>query len=128
MGSQPRGKGDKRDPREPTPMPPGHENTGEPVVTTPYADVEPGWKAARSLMRLRSDALLAVMLRPSFRPVGELDLVQVAPCPYCCDGGLRMAGSVRVRSGRVVVRACDTCATVDIGGRPQSQPRSRRSR
>lgn len=128
MGSQPRGKGDKRDPREPTPMPPGHENTGEPVVTSPYADVEPGWKAARSLMRLRSDALLAVMLRPSFRPVGDLDLVQVAPCPYCRDGGLRMAGSVRVRTGRVAVRACDTCAAIDIGGHPHPQPRGRRGR
>lgn len=134
MGSQPCGKGDKRDTRDPTPKPSSNagnagEGTGEPVVTSPYADVEPGWKAARSLMRLRSDALLAVMLRPSFRPVGDLDLVQVAPCPYCRDGGLRMAGSVRVRSGRVAVRACDTCATVDLGGRSQPQPpRGRRRR
>lgn len=128
MRSQPCGKGDNRDPREPLPMPASDEGTGEPVVTGPYADVEPGWKAARSLMRLRSDTLLAVMLRPSFRPVGDLDLVQVAPCPYCRDGGLRMAGSVRVRAGRVAVRACDTCAAVAVGERQQPQPRGRRSR
>lgn len=128
MGSPPCGKGDNRDPREPPPMPSRDKGAGEPVVTGPYADVEPGWKAARALMRLRSDVLLAVMLRPSFRPVGELDLVQVAPCPYCHDGGLRMAGSVRVRTGRVAVRACDTCVTIDIGGRPLSRPRDRRSR
>lgn len=124
MGSRPY-RDDNLDPREPPPMPADDQGTGEPVVTGPYADVEPGWKAARSLVRLRSDALLAVMLRPSFRPVGELDLVQVAPCPYCRDGGLRMAGSVRIRKGRVAVRACDTCAAVDIGERPQ--PRGRRS-
>jgi|SRR5689334_9588420 len=84
----------------------------------PFADMEPGWRAVRSLMQLRSDALLAVMLRPSFRPVRDLDLVRVAPCPYCKDGGLRTAGTVRVRKGRVTVRACDTCATVDIGETP----------
>ena len=126
MGSQPQSRGDNLDPREPSPAPAEDGATGEPVVTGPYADVEPGWKAARSLMRLRSDTLLAVMLRPSFRPVGDLDLVPVAPCPYCHDGGLRMAGSVRIRKGRVPVRACDTCAAVDIGEQPQ--PRGRRSR
>jgi hypothetical protein len=84
----------------------------------PFADMEPGWRAVRSLMQLRSDELLAVMLRPSFRPVRDLDLVRVAPCPYCMDGGLRTAGTVRVRKGRVTVRACDTCATVDIGETP----------
>ena len=84
----------------------------------PFADMEPGWRAMRSLMQMRSDELLAVMLRPSFRPVRDLDLVRVAPCPYCRDGGLRTAGSVRVRRGRVTVRACDTCATVDIGETP----------
>ncbi len=84
----------------------------------PFADMEPGWRAVRSLMQLRSDELLAVMLRPSFRPVRDLDLVRVAPCPYCKDGGLRTAGTVRVRKGRVTVRACDTCATVDIGETP----------
>jgi hypothetical protein len=80
-----------------------------------YTDLEPGWQAVRSLMRLRSEALLAIMLRPSFRPVRDLDLVPVAPCPYCLDGGMRLAGSVRVRKGRVPVRACDTCGAVDVG-------------
>lgn len=90
----------------------------------PFADMEPGWRAVRSLMQLRSDELLAVMLRPSFRPVRDLDLVRVAPCPYCKDGGLRTAGSVRVRKGRVTVRACDTCAAVDIGEAPVPRARS----
>lgn len=80
-----------------------------------YKDVEPGWRAVRSLMQLRSEALLAIMLRPSFRPVRDLDLVPVAPCHHCLDGGMRSAGSVRVRKGRVLVRACDTCGTVDVG-------------
>ncbi len=106
--------------------PAGDIAPGGPEITSSYADVEPGWKAARSLMRLRSDSLLAVMLRPSFRPVRDLELVQVAPCHYCGDGGLRMAGTVRVRQGRVAVRACDTCAAVDIGERPVTRGRKRR--
>jgi hypothetical protein len=68
-------------------------------------------------MQLRSDELLAVMLRPSFRPVRDLDLVSVVPCTYCRDGGLRTAGTVRMRRGRVTVYACDTCGVVDIGER-----------
>lgn len=80
-----------------------------------YTDLEPGWRAVRSLMQLRSEALLAIMLRPSFRPVRDHDLVPVARCPYCLDGGMRLAGSVRVRKGRVPVRACDTCGAVDVG-------------
>lgn len=124
MGSQRSGKSDNLEPREPSPMSPASDMAAsEPDITSPYADVEPGWKAARSLMRLRSDALLAVMLRPSFRPVRDLELVQVVPCPYCGDGGLRMAGTVRVRAGRVAVRACDTCAAVDIGERPAHRSR-----
>ena len=83
-----------------------------------YTDLEPGWRAVRSLMQLKSAALLAIMLRPSFRPVRDLDLVPVAPCHYCLDGGLRSAGSVRVRKGRVHVRACDTCGAVDVGNEP----------
>lgn len=130
MGTPPTGRGDSPDPREPPPISAGkhaarQRAAGEPSIVGPYTEVEPGWKAARALLRLRTDALLAVMLRPSFRPAGDLDLVQVAPCPYCQDGGLRTAGSVRTRAGRAAVRACDTCAAVDIGGRPL--PRSRRS-
>jgi hypothetical protein len=81
----------------------------------PATDLEPGWRAIRALMQLRSDELLAVMMRPSFRPVREIDLVSVAPCTYCHDGGMRTAGTVRMRRGRVTVHACDTCGTVDIG-------------
>ena len=77
-------------------------------------DLEPGWRAIRALMQLRSDELLAVMLRPSFRPVRDMDLVPVTPCLRCMDGGMRTAGTVRVRRGRVTVRACDTCSAVDV--------------
>jgi hypothetical protein len=77
-------------------------------------ELEPGWRAMRALMQLDSDELLAVMLRPSFRPVRDMDLVPVMRCPYCQDGGLRMAGSVRLRTGRAPVRACDTCARLEI--------------
>jgi hypothetical protein len=81
-------------------------------------ELEPGWRAARSLMQLRSDALLSIMLRPSFRPVRDLELVPLAPCPFCGDGGLRTAGTVRGRRGRELVRACDTCGAVKLGDRP----------
>src|SRR5262249_40732970 len=37
-------------------------------------ELEPGWRAIRALMQLHSDELLAVMLRPSFRPVHDLEL------------------------------------------------------
>lgn len=107
--------GDAREPSEPKPSAgPAWE---ELASSGPFADVEPGWRAIRALMQLRSDELLAVMMRPSFRPVRDAELVQVAPCPYCLDGGLRMAGTVRGHRGRTAVRACDTCAAVDVGGR-----------
>jgi hypothetical protein len=97
--------------------PPFHFSGEEREAPAPFDDereLEPGWRAIRALMRLRSDELLAVMLRPSFRPVRDMDLVPVVPCPYCQDGGLRMAGSVRLRKGRAPVRACDTCAKLEI--------------
>ena len=74
-------------------------------------------------MQFASDALLAIMLRPSFRPVREMDLVPVSRCPYCLDGGLRMAGTVRLRAGRAAVRACDTCATVEVDGQAKTHHR-----
>ena len=95
-------------------------------VVAPSTELEPGWRAIRALMQLRSDELLAVMLRPSFRPVRDLDLAPVNVCPYCLDGGLRTAGSVRVRRGRVLVRACDTCGVVEVGERPTLTPKRRR--
>lgn len=91
--------------------------TGEHADTQPEletTDLEPGWRAARSLMQVKSDELLAVMLRPSFKPVRDVELVPVIPCHFCLDGGLRVAGTVRTRHGRSLVRACDTCAKVEI--------------
>ena len=76
---------------------------------------EPGHVALQALRSAENDALLAVMLRPSFKPIAPHDLVIVAPCHHCGDGGLRTAGSVRTRTGREAVRACDTCRTVEIG-------------
>jgi hypothetical protein len=84
-------------------------------------EFEPGWAAARALMSVGNDDLLAVMLRPSFRPIGEHDVVPVRRCPYCCDGGMRTAGAVRTRLGRELVRACDTCGAVEIGETPLRQ-------
>lgn len=86
-------------------------------------ELEPGWRAIRALMQLHSDELLAVMLRPSFRPVHDLELVAVEPCFYCLDGGLRTAGTVRLRRGRATVRACDTCGRVDLGGESATKER-----
>ena len=116
-----RGQSDAWEPSDPAP--PSDSAQEGSLSAGPFMDLEPGWRAVRSLMQLRSDTLLSVMLRPSFRPVRDLDLVQVAPCPYCRDGGLRTAGSVRVRKGRVMVRACDTCATVDVGEQRVENPR-----
>jgi hypothetical protein len=87
----------------------------------PEPEREPGREALGALRGAESDALIAVMLRPSFKRIGEDDLVVVAPCPHCGDGGLRTAGSVKTRTGREQVRGCDTCRTVEIGplGRAQ---------
>ncbi len=76
---------------------------------------EPGSCALEALRCAENDALLAVMMRPSFKPIERHDLVVVAPCYHCGDGGLRTAGSIRTRTGREAVRACDTCHTVEIG-------------
>lgn len=91
------------------------------LTPEPEPDREPGHEALGALRGAESDALLAVMLRPSFKWIAEDDLVVVAPCHHCGDGGLRTAGSVKTRTGREQVRACDTCHTVEIGplGRAQ---------
>src|SRR5579859_7160747 len=77
--------------------------------------LESGRAAAESLMRVASDELLKVMLRRTFRPVADQDVVPIVPCPQCRDGGLRLAGTVRTRDGRQLVRACDTCGAVEVG-------------
>jgi hypothetical protein len=87
----------------------------------PDPEREPGREALEGLHGAVSDALIAMMLRPSFKPITTNDLVVVAPCHHCGDGGLRTAGSVKTRTGREPVRACDTCHTVEVGplGRAQ---------
>lgn len=99
-----------------TSQPAGEQTDAEPEPAA--IDLEPGWLAARALMQNKSNELLAVMLRPSFRPVRDIDLTPVIPCHYCLDGGLRVAGTVRTRHGRSLVRACDTCAKVEIEQKP----------
>jgi hypothetical protein len=79
--------------------------------------LESGRDAAESLMRVMGDPLLKLMLRRSFRPVDDLAVVPVVPCPHCLDGGLRLAGTVRERDGRQPVRGCDTCGAVVVGER-----------
>ncbi len=111
MPQTPHSNSDGWEPTEPSLFSSPEEASGE----APALDVEPGWQAVRSLAQMKSDELLSVMLRPSFRPVRDLDVVPIAPCPYCLDGGLRTAGSVRTRNGREMVRACDTCGRVDVG-------------
>jgi hypothetical protein len=77
--------------------------------------LETGREAAEALLRLGSEDLLRVMLRRAFRPVDDQDRVPITPCPGCRDGGLRLAGTLRSRAGRELVRACDTCGAVLIG-------------
>ena len=79
-------------------------------------NIEPAWCAARALMQIKSDLLLKIMLRPSFRPMPDKEWVPIYPCPHCGDGGLRTAGTIRMRKGgRAFVRACDTCCAVEVG-------------
>src|SRR3974390_1253758 len=82
-----------------------------------YKDMEPAWRAAYALMQLKCETLLSVMLRPSFHPIQDTTMVPIYPCPHCGDGGLRTAGTVRLRKGTAFVRACDTCCAVEIGER-----------
>jgi hypothetical protein len=79
--------------------------------------MEPAWHAAYALMQLKCETLLNVMLRPSFHPIQDTTMVPIYPCPHCRDGGLRTAGTVRLRKGTAFVRACDTCCAVEIGER-----------
>lgn len=79
--------------------------------------LELGSAAADALLRVMDDLLLRVMLRASFQPITAVDVVPVVPCPHCLDGALRVAGTVRERGARQIVRACDTCASVQVGER-----------
>jgi hypothetical protein len=97
------------------PSPPSQAEQKAEAGEASAVELEPGWSAVHALARMGSDDLLAVMLRPSFRPVDDLDLVPIAPCPHCHDGGMRTAGSIRTHRRREPVRACDTCGKVEIG-------------
>jgi hypothetical protein len=77
--------------------------------------LEHGRQAAESLMRVMGDTLIQLMLRPDFQAIDEQDVVPVVPCPYCGDGALRLAGTLRVRLEKELVRSCDTCGCVQVG-------------
>jgi hypothetical protein len=93
----------------------------EPSKQSQVADVEPGWLARSALARVRTARLRDIMDRASFHAVAEQDVVPVAPCPFCLDGGLRVAGTVRARNAKRLVRVCDTCGEVDLTGGPPHQ-------
>jgi len=114
---------------EPIPPPSHRGQSGVPTPNGPdlYPEypsdgasehIEPAWRAAYALMQLKCETLLNVMLRPSFHPIQDTTMVPIYPCPHCRDGGLRTAGTVRLRKGTAFVRACDTCCEVEIGERP----------
>ncbi|MGO8950871.1 MAG: hypothetical protein ACLQUY_25095 [Ktedonobacterales bacterium] len=94
------------DPGQNSDCSPGDENS---------TDMEPAWRAAYALMQLKCETLLNVMLRPTFNPIQDTTMVPIYPCPHCGDGGLRTAGTLRLRKGTAFVRACDTCCSVEIG-------------
>jgi hypothetical protein len=117
-----------REKEEPIPPPPHRGQNGVPTPNSPdlYPEypsdgasrhMEPAWRAAYALMQLKCETLLSVMLRPSFHPIQDTTMVPIYPCPHCGDGGLRTAGTVRLRKGTAFVRACDTCCAVEIGER-----------
>lgn len=96
------------------------------TLTVPAEDADPdrpprplrlehGRQAAESLMRVMGEPLLQLMLRRDFQPIDEQDVVPVLPCPYCGDGALRLAGTLRGRGGKELVRSCDTCGSVQVG-------------
>jgi hypothetical protein len=113
---------------EPIPPPSHRGQSGAPTSNSPdlypqypsdgaSEHMEPAWRAAYALMQLKCETLLSVMLRPSFHPIQDTTMVPIYPCPHCRDGGLRTAGTVRLRKGTAFVRACDTCCAVEIGER-----------
>jgi len=97
------------------PQPPADSFVDEALLDA--VDMEPGRAAASALMRFQGDTLLKVMLRPSFHPIQDTTMVPIYRCPYCGDGGLRTAGTIRMRKGYAFVRACDTCSAVEVGER-----------
>ena len=79
-------------------------------------DFEHGWEALRGLKGRVSPRLEMLRGRREYAPIGPWEVVVVAPCPFCADGGLRMAGYVTRGHRLLAVRQCDTCGAVEIGG------------
>jgi hypothetical protein len=94
----------------------GEDATAVPgPASRPPVRFERGRDAAESLMRVAGDDLLRVMLRRTFHAIDDAATVPVIPCPHCLDGGLRLAGTLRDRTGGRLVRGCDTCGAVVVG-------------
>lgn len=80
-------------------------------------EYEHGWRALRGLAGRISPRLALIQAQRNFMPISPRDMVLVAACPLCADGGLRMAGYLARGRYRLSVRQCDTCGTVAIGSR-----------
>ncbi|HEY7835757.1 MAG TPA: hypothetical protein VIG30_19465 [Ktedonobacterales bacterium] len=78
-------------------------------------DFEHGWEALRGLKGRTSARLERIKRRREYAPISPWEVVVVAPCPFCADGGLRMAGYVTRARRLLAVRQCDTCGAVQIG-------------
>ena len=76
---------------------------------------EHGWEALRGLAGRISPRLALLQRQREYSPVSPWVAVPVDPCPFCADGGLRMAGYVTRRRRLLSVRQCDTCGAVGVG-------------
>jgi hypothetical protein len=77
-------------------------------------DREPSLTALLALAGREPPLLRIIRNSRHFRRIGAGKLVEVLPCPYCHDGGLRTIGYLRDRRLVQTVRACDTCGAVDV--------------
>jgi hypothetical protein len=82
---------------------------------TRVAETEHGWQARDGLQGRLSPQVRNLLRAKNFQPVDPMEVVPVAPCPFCDDGGLRIAGYVQRNLTPVPVRQCDTCHTAEVG-------------
>ena len=78
---------------------------------------ERGWEALRGLAGRVTSRLERLQGEPAYTPISPWVVVRVDHCPFCDDGGLRMAGYLTHDRHLLPVRQCDTCGAVGIGAR-----------
>ena len=78
---------------------------------------EHGWEALRGLTGRVTRRLERLQGKPEYTAVSPWVVVRVDHCPFCADGGLRMAGYLTHDRHLLPVRQCDTCGAVGIGAR-----------